>query len=218
MQLGQSSNLAAQANSFFFLWQIGGVFTKSPQPFKGRGMARQGKLSDHIQAGVTILFVGINPGLRSAQVGHHFAGPSNRFWKLLYESQLVTEPLTYEDDRRLPEWGLGLTNIISRASRGIDSLSDQEYREGLVALTRKVRRYRPRIVALLGVTMYRAVFGAELALPRSIPLGVTTSQLAGVPIFLLPNPSGRNAHYTHEDMLAVFRSLRTYVEQDVVAP
>ena len=85
-------------------------------------MARRSRLSDRIQPGVRILFVGINPGLRSAQVGHHFASPSNRFWNLLYESRLVTEPLTYEEDGRVPEWGLGLTNIIGRSSRGSDSL------------------------------------------------------------------------------------------------
>src|SRR5215207_4561201 len=79
-------------------------------------------LPDQIQAGLHILFVGINPGLRSAQVGHHFAGYSNRFWKLLYASRLVTEPLTYLDDGRLPEWKLGVTNIIGRCSSGIEVL------------------------------------------------------------------------------------------------
>ena len=171
------------------------------------------RLSDRIQPGLTILFVGINPGLRSAEVGHHFAGPSNRFWKLLYESQLVTEPLTYKEDRQLPEWGLGLTNIIGRSSRGVESLSDREYRRGLVTLTKKIRHYRPRIVALLGITIYRLVFGRDLALPSRVSLGSTTSHIAGVPIFVLPNPSGRNAHYSYEDMVIAFRSLRTYAER-----
>ncbi len=171
------------------------------------------KLSDHIQPGVRILFVGINPGLRSAQVGHHFAGPSNRFWKLLTGSHLVTEPLTYREDWRLPEWRLGLTNIIGRSSRGIDSLSAQEYREGIAVLTRKIRRYRPRIVALLGVTIYRMLFGADQKLPSRLALGPAPCRLAGTPIFLLPNPSGRNAHYSYEDMLVAFRSLRKLSEQ-----
>lgn len=171
------------------------------------------KLSDHIQPGVRILFVGINPGLRSAQVGHHFAGPSNRFWKLLTESHLVTEPLTYREDWRLPEWRLGLTNIIGRSSRGIDSLSAQEYREGIAGLTRKIRRYRPRIVALLGVTIYRMLFGADQKLPSRLALGPAPCRLADIPIFLLPNPSGRNAHYSYGDMLTAFRSLRKLAEQ-----
>ena len=176
-------------------------------------MGRGARLSDRIQPDVRILFVGINPGLRSAQMGHHFAGPSNRFWKLLYESRLVTEPLTYKEDVRLPEWGLGLTNIVGRPSCGIDSLSPQEYRGGMAALTRKVRRYRPRIVALLGITIYRIMYEAELCLPTRIPLGLTISDIAGVPIFLLPNPSGRNAHYGYEDMLAAFRALRSLAGQ-----
>ena len=176
-------------------------------------MHRGARLSDRIQPGVRILFVGINPGLRSAQMGHHFAGPSNRFWKLLHESRLVTEPLTFKEDRRLPDWGLGLTNIVGRPSRGIDSLSPQEYRSGMAALTRKVWRYRPRIVALLGITIYRIMYGAELSLPTRIPLGPTSSDIAGVPIFLLPNPSGRNAHYGYADMLAAFRALQSLAGQ-----
>lgn len=179
-------------------------------------MGNDARLSDRIQPGVKILFVGINPGLRSAQMGHHFAGPSNRFWKLLYESRLVTEPLTYQEDERLPEWGLGLTNIVGRPSRGIDSLSPQEYRGGMAVLTRKVRRYRPRIVALLGITIYRTMYGAELSLPTRIPLGPTSSNIAGVPIFLLPNPSGRNAHYSYGDMLAAFRALHTFAGQSAI--
>jgi len=179
-------------------------------------MGKSARLSDRIQAGGRILFVGINPGLRSAQVGHHFAGPSNRFWKLLHESRLVTEPLTYQEDARLPEWGLGLTNIVDRPSRGIDSLSPQEYRGGLAALTRKVRRYRPGIVALLGITIYRIMYGAELSLPPRIPLGPTSSEIAGVPIFLLPNPSGRNAHYCYKDMLDAFRTLQRIAGQSAM--
>ena len=176
-------------------------------------MGREARLSDRIQPGVRILFVGINPGLRSAQMGHHFAGPSNRFWKLLQESRLVAEPLTYKDDQRLPEWGLGLTNIVGRPSRGIDALSAEEYREGILVLTRKIRRYHPRIVALLGVTIYRMVFHAGRPVPPRIALGATGSDIAGVPVFLLPNPSGRNAHYSYAEMLAAFQSLRKLTER-----
>jgi TDG/mug DNA glycosylase family protein len=154
-----------------------------------------------------ILFVGINPGIRSATVGHHFAGASNRFWKLLFESGLVDEPLTYEEDWRLPEWRLGLTNIIGRSSGGIDELSPAEYHAGFSALERKVRRYHPRIIAFLGVTIYRMLF-AHLCEPKLLDLGPTTARLAGVPVFLLPNPSGRNAHYSYETMLEAFRTLR----------
>jgi double-stranded uracil-DNA glycosylase len=153
------------------------------------------------------LFVGINPGLRSAAVGHHFAGASNRFWKLLFESGLVDEPLTYEEDWRLPEWRLGLTNIIGRSSVGIDELSPAEYQAGLRALERKIRRYQPRTVAFLGVTIYRMLF-PHLCGPSLLNLGRTGARLAGTPVFLLPNPSGRNAHYSYEAMLDAFRRLR----------
>lgn len=171
---------------------------------------KQLRLLDRIRPGIRVLFVGINPGLRSAQVGHHFAGPSNRFWKLLYESQMVTEPLTYKEDLRLPEWGLGLTNIISRPSCGSDTLSAEEYRAGVAALARKIRRYRPSVVALLGITIYRTLFECKQVLPARLDLGPTTSQIAGAPIFLLPNPSGRNAHYSYAEMLEEFRALGKY--------
>src|SRR4051794_9475185 len=103
-------------------------------------------LRDCIRPGVTVLFVGINPGVRSSQTGHHFAGYSNRFWKLLFESTLVPEPISYEDDRRLPEWGFGITNIVARPTPGIDTLRREEYVAGRAALIRKVRRYRPGLV------------------------------------------------------------------------
>ena len=93
-----------------------------------------GPLRDRIAPGVRVLFVGINPGLRSAATGHHFAGYSNRFWKLLHESGLVSEPITYEQDDRLPEWGFGITNIVPRATAGIDELRPEDYRAGAAAL------------------------------------------------------------------------------------
>jgi len=115
------------------------------------------RLKDRIKPGVRVLFVGINPGVRSAVTGHHFAGYSNRFWKLLWESGLVPEPITFEHDDRLPEFGFGITNLIARPSPGIDDLMPSEYIEGWHALDRKIRRYRPEILALVGVTLYRAI-------------------------------------------------------------
>ena len=93
-----------------------------------------------------VLLVGINPGVRSAQLGHHFAGPSNRFWKLLYESRLVPEPIGFADDHRLPEWGFGLTNLIPRPTPGIDTLRPEEYVAGARVLRRKIRRLKPEVV------------------------------------------------------------------------
>jgi TDG/mug DNA glycosylase family protein len=167
-------------------------------------------LPDQLSAGARILFVGINPGARSAAVGHHFAGPSNRFWKLLFESGLVGERLTYEQDWKLPEWRIGLTNIIGRSSVGIAELSPEEYRSGLATLECKIRRYRPRTVAFLGVTIYRMLF-PSLRGDRFPGLGPTKARLADAPVFLLPNPSGRNAHYSYDQMLRVFIRLRDHV-------
>src|SRR5204862_1614879 len=99
------------------------------------------RLNDRIKPGVRVLFVGINPGVRSAQTGHHFAGFSNRFWKLLWESGLLPEQITYENDARLTEFGFGITNLIARPSPGIDDLSRIEYVQGWRILDAKIRRY-----------------------------------------------------------------------------
>lgn len=164
------------------------------------------RLSDYIRSGVRVLFVGINPGLRSAQTGHHFAGHSNRFWKLLFDSKLVPEPVTYRADRRLPEWRLGLTNVIRRPSAGIDSLTPRDYAAGRRRLLLTVRRYRPAVVALLGVTIIRMLVPG--ARTRRIRLGFQRERFGGVRLFVLPNPSGRNAHYPYRQMLQAFRLLR----------
>src|SRR5213083_1188879 len=115
-------------------------------------------LRDRVRPPLNVLFVGINPGIRSAAIGHHFAGYSNRFWKLLFDAGLVPEPIGPEDDGRLPAWGLGLTNLVPRPTPGIDTLRLQEYADGERVLRRKVRRWKPRIVAFVGVTLYRAIF------------------------------------------------------------
>jgi TDG/mug DNA glycosylase family protein len=172
-----------------------------------QGALSRKRLPDHIRPGVRILFVGINPGFRSAATGHHFAGYSNRFWKLLFESKLVSEPLTPQDDWRLPDWGLGLTNIVQRPSAGVDVLKPREYIAGRKRLIATVKRYRPHTVAFLGVTIYRTLF-PEYQTGRVI-LGLQAKTLAGWPVFVLPNPSGRNAHYSYRAMLTAFRALRS---------
>jgi TDG/mug DNA glycosylase family protein len=169
-------------------------------------MARSRRLPDYILPGLRVLFVGINPGLRSAQTGHHFAGHSNRFWKLLYESKLVSEPLTHDQDSRLSEWGLGLTNVVRRPSAGVNDLKRHEYVAGRRRLLAVVRRYRPHVVALLGVTIYRILFPE--ARTGHVRLGLHREHLAGSHVYVLPNPSGRNAHYSYRTMLAAFRMLR----------
>jgi TDG/mug DNA glycosylase family protein len=181
-------------------------------------------LRDRIRPGVRVLFVGINPGVRSALTGHHFAGYSNRFWKLLYEAGLVPEAVTYVDDDRLPDWGYGITNVVARATPGMTDLRREEYAAGARVLLQKIRRYRPAVVALIGVTVWRALLealDAPRARIRPVELGLQdTAELGDVfarrfpretRIFVLPNPSGRNANYSYEEMLDAFRSLKTYL-------
>lgn len=176
------------------------------------------KLPDYVTPSIEVLFVGINPGLRSAVVGHHYAGYSNRFWKLLNEAKIVPVPLTYHDDARLPEWGVGLTNLVSRPTSGSGSLTSQDFQIGRARLAGKIRRYRIPIVALLGITLYPILLPrttSQRAQPKGHPLkpklGLQPETFAGARVFLLPNPSGRNAHYSYNDMLVYYRKLQKLV-------
>ena len=172
------------------------------------------RLRDRIRPGVRVLLVGINPGVRSALTGHHFAGYSNRFWKLLSDSGLTPTRLTYQDDVRLPEWGLGITNLIARPSPGIDALSPAEYIEGWTILDRKLRRYRPKAVAFVGVTLYRAILpllASATAGPNVV--GAQPVTVHGARIFVLPNPSGRNANFTYPEMLQAFVQVREWMDK-----
>ncbi len=179
---------------------------------------RPRRLPDCIRPGVRVLLVGINPGIRSAEIGHHFAGYSNRFWKLLYESGLVPEPIRTEQDCRLPEWGYGITNLVARATPGIGDLRPEEYRAGRSRLVRKIRRYRPVVVALVGVTLYRALFPTAGLLRgsssrrRRAKAGLRPEKLGGADVFVLPNPSGRNANFSYAEMLDAFRALKRCVD------
>jgi TDG/mug DNA glycosylase family protein len=164
-----------------------------------------------------ILFVGINPGKRSAEVGHHFAGYSNRFWKLLYESKLIPIPLTHLNDYQLPNWGLGLTNIIARPTSGIKDLTPQDYVRGRKQFRQKIETYHPKIIALLGVTLAPTLFppsppstnkGKKLK-PSKFKVGLYDQLYFGSQVFILPNPSGRNAHYSYAEMLRWFHDLHS---------
>jgi TDG/mug DNA glycosylase family protein len=161
-----------------------------------------------VRPGVRVLFVGINPGVRSALTNHHFAGPSNRFWKLLYESGLVPEPMTYADDDRLPDWGFGVTNMVPRPTPGIDTLRTEEYVAGLHLLRKKVRKWKPVVVAFVGVTLYRFVSGVRPGI--AITTGPQPGKFEGAQVFVLPNPSGRNANYSYAEMLAAFAALAQF--------
>jgi len=157
-----------------------------------------------------ILFVGINPSLRSAEVGHHFAGPGNPFWRLLHAAKLVPAPFTYEDDVRLPACGFALTNIVPRATRAASELTPAEFTTGRAQLARLITRLKPEVVAFVGVTVYRAFFG-----PRVSPgAGSKPERIGDARVFVVPNPSGLNAAYPgFADKLVWFRRLRRFAER-----
>ncbi len=172
------------------------------------------RLKDRITPGLQVLFVGINPGVRSAQTGHHFAGFSNRFWKLLWEARLLPEPITFQDDDRLPEFGYGITNLVARPTPGIDTLSPAEYVAGWRVLERKIRRYQPALIALVGVTLWRAIVplldvsdAERVRLKRAVCPGPQRVTVHGTRVHVLPNPSGRNANFSYDEMLTAFRRL-----------
>lgn len=158
---------------------------------------------DIIAPDLRVLFCGINPGLYSGAVGHHFARPGNRFWPALHAAGFTERLLSPWEERELLALGCGITNIVARASARADELSEEELRRGAQALQRKVARYRPAFIAFLGITAYRTAFSR----PKAV-LGWQAEQLAGSGVWALPNPSGLNAHHRASDLARLFRELR----------
>ena len=152
-----------------------------------------------------MLFCGINPGLYSAATGHHFARPGNRFWPALHASGFTPEVLVPSEERALLALGLGITNLVPRATAAAAELSSDELRAGREALERKVRRYRPRCVALLGIGAYRTAFERPRAMAGRQP-----EPIGGAPLWLLPNPSGLNANHQLPDLARAFRAVRRF--------
>jgi double-stranded uracil-DNA glycosylase len=168
--------------------------------------AREGTVHDVIAEGLDVLFVGINPGLYSAAIGHHFGRPGNRFWPALHAGGFTPRVLSPFEEAELLGYNLGITNIVARPTAMADELSKAELKLGAKQLTRKVRRYQPRFVAILGVTSYRVGFGH----PRA-KLGRQPEKLGEATIWVLPNPSGLNAHHQPADLARMFRQLKRQV-------
>jgi TDG/mug DNA glycosylase family protein len=158
---------------------------------------------DIIAPGLTVLFCGINPGLYSAATGHHFARPGNRFWPVLHLSGFTPRLLRPAEQRELLSYGLGITNVVARATARADELTAAEYVEGGRLLTAKVRRLRPRWLAVVGVTAYRSAFG-----DRTARVGPQERTIGDTRVWVLPNPSGLNAHWTAATMAEEFARLR----------
>lgn len=165
------------------------------------------KMTDVIAPGLKVLFCGINPSLYSAAVGHHFARPGNRFWPALHAAGFTDRLFSAFEDYLLPARGYGITNVVERATASAAELLQEEYVEGGRRLEAKVRRYGPRVVAVLGVSAYRAAFGR-----RDAAVGKQDEELGGASVWVLPNPSGLNAHYRLGDLARAYRELRIAVE------
>lgn len=162
--------------------------------------ARGRTVPDVVDDGLRLLICGINPGLWSAWSGHHFARPGNRFWVALHRAGLTPRVLAPEEERLLLDHGLGITNVVARATAAAAELTPEEIRAGGERLTRLVARRRPGAVAVLGVGAYRTAFGDRSAGPGRRP-----RPLAGVPVWVVPNPSGLQARYGVDEIAALLR-------------
>ena len=167
-------------------------------------------LRDVVARDLRALFIGINPSLTSARVGHHFASPGNPFWRLLHAARLTPTLLTAAEDRRLLEVRLGLTNLCARPTRSAAELTPAELTAGAAALRRKIARLRPRVLVPVGLTVYMRL----LATSRSGGAGAKKERIGGAPIFVVPNPSGLNASFPgFRDKLVWFERLRVWLDE-----
>jgi double-stranded uracil-DNA glycosylase len=184
-----------------------GKLIKSPQPFKPTRqqlIEAEGKtVPDVIAPGLRVLFCGINPGLYTAAVGHHFARPGNRFWPALHRSGFTEQLLSPFAERQLLLMGIGVTNVVARATATAAELNREDFIKGGRKLMAKVRRYRPQVVAVLGVGAYRVAFAQPKAVIGEQPEGIGEAR-----VWVLPNPSGLNANYQLPDLVELFKELR----------
>jgi double-stranded uracil-DNA glycosylase len=173
------------------------------RPTKEQLSSAYGKtISDLITRDLRVLFVGINPGLYSGAVGHHFARPGNRFWPALYAAGFTSRVLSPFEERELLSYGLGITNIVARTTATAAELTTDELQMGAAVLEKKVRRYAPGFVAFLGLDSYRKGLGR----PRAV-VGPQEEAMAGARVWLLPNPSGLNAHFQLPDLAKLYGQL-----------
>lgn len=167
--------------------------------------ARDRTVPDVLAPGLAVMFCGINPSLYSAATGHHFARPGNRFWPALHLSGFTPRLLRPEEQHLLPKFGLGVTNLVARATARADELTADELAAGGRRLVAVVEEYRPHTVAIVGVTAYRVAFGV----PHAV-IGPQDERIGDAKLWVLPNPSGLNAHFQLGDVAAEFRALREH--------
>ena len=159
-----------------------------------------------IAPNLRVLFSGINPGLYTAAVGHHFARPGNRFWPALYAGGFTVRVLSPFDERELLKSGYGITNVVMRATASANMLTKEEIVAGGERLRTKVLRYRPKVLAVLGVGAYRTAFNKPKA-----TIGLQGDRIGDTVLWILPNPSGLNANYQAADLARLFNDLRKYL-------
>lgn len=164
--------------------------------------ARDKRVPDLIAFNLKVLFCGINPGLYSGAVGHHFARPGNRFWPALYKAGFTDRLLSAFEEKELLKSDYGITNIVRRSTANASELSSSELKEGAKRLTRTVLKYKPRITAVLGVDAYRKAFDR-----REAVLGLQSERIGTSALWILPNPSGINAHFQLKDLAKLFKEL-----------
>jgi len=181
-----------------------------PKPTRAELLAAVDKtVPDVIGHGLKVLFCGINPGLWTAAVGHHFARPGNRFWPALHQGGFTPRLLAPHEERELLQWGYGVTNLVARTTARADQLAEEEFAKGGKLLAAKVRRYKPRALALLGLGAYRSAFGRPGA-----AVGPQEEHLGQTRVWVLPNPSGLNAHYSLAAIAELFGELRHTIERE----
>jgi TDG/mug DNA glycosylase family protein len=174
------------------------------RPTRDELQAAYGKaIPDVIAPGLDVLFVGINPSLWSGAVGLHFARPGNRFWRALHEAGFTDRLLSPYEGRELLKRKIGVTNLVNKATASADELDTADYQRGARRIASKVRRYRPKVVAFVGMGAYRVAFRR----PRARG-GPQEERLGGAAIWVLPNPSGRTAGYQMPALAGAFRALR----------
>lgn len=161
---------------------------------------------DLIAPNLKVLFCGINPGLYTAAVGHHFARPGNRFWKVLHLSRFTSRQLTAFEEKELLKAGYGITNVVGRATATAAELTPEEFIQGGKHLEAKLQKYKPKVFAVLGIGAYRTAFNH----PEAV-VGRQERRIAGVEVWALPNPSGLNAHYQLDALVKLFKTLRQAV-------
>lgn len=164
-------------------------------------------LSDYLQPGLRLVCVGFNPSMRSAAVGHYYAGPGNLFWPLLYEAGLLPEPLTYAEDHRILEFGIGLTDLVKRPTRSSADLSPAEARAGVLELQAKLVTYAPRVICFNGKGVYAWYTNGP------VTLGPQDATIGSAHVFVVPSTSARNGRWQRAEKIAYFQTLRQFVDR-----